>query len=115
MSKKWITLWVFLILICSFFWYFILQKDKIHYLLFDIPGTQMAISIPPVWIFIEEKYKDEGDGNCTIIAHEKIHREQYKRMWLFWFYYNYLSEYFSNWRFNENNMEKEANDKSCKK
>jgi len=80
----------------------------ICYLPLNIPGKQMAITIPPFGIFIESKYKNEDFNNpCSILKHEMVHWEQYKRMGLFSFHYNYLRSYFNSGRI-KNWMEKDA-------
>ena len=65
------------------------KKNKIYYIPFEIPGSQMAATIPPFGIFIESKYKYEKD----LINHELVHWDQYNRMGLCMFYYTYFSEY----------------------
>jgi hypothetical protein len=84
------------------------KKPFIFYLPFNIPGKQMACTIPPFGIFIESKYKNENKKDpCSILKHEKIHWDQYKRMGLFSFHYNYLKCYFNSGRI-YNWMENEA-------
>ena len=87
------------------------KKERVIYVPFDIPGTQMAATIPPFGIFIEEKYKNEGDGKGSLLAHERIHWVQYQEMGFFNFYYEYISEYVKHGRFNHW-MEKDARDRS---
>ena len=87
------------------------KKGRVMYLPFDIPGKQMAITIPPFGIFIEEKYKDEGDDKGSLLVHERIHWVQYQEMGFFNFYYEYISEYVKHGRFNHW-MEKDARDRS---
>lgn len=90
---------------------FVLNIDKterVYYVPFEVPGKQMAITIPPIGIFIESRYKSEGDGLGTILSHERIHwHQQYKQMGLIKFYYSYASEYIKYGRIN-NWMEEEA-------
>lgn len=57
----------------------------------NIPGSLMAMTIPPFGIFIEEKYIDEGDGKGSILAHERIHWLQYQERGLAGFYFAYIS------------------------
>ena len=83
------------------------KKERVFYLPFDIPGTQMAATIPPFGIFIEEEYKSEGDVPGSILRHEKVHWNQYKRMGLIKFYYSYTSEYLKHGRI-YNSLEEEA-------
>ena len=88
-NNKNIKKYIFLFLII-FIGYSILKKDKIYYIPFNIPGSQMAATIPPIGIFIEEKYKNDK----SILSHEKIHWEhQYGNMGLFKFYKQYFYEY----------------------
>ncbi|MBE0675470.1 MAG: hypothetical protein IH591_12485 [Bacteroidales bacterium] len=83
------------------------KEEKIYYIP-NIPGKQMAATIPPFGIFIEEKYRNEGDFPGSIISHERIHwNVQYKEMGLLKFYYNYASIYVKHGRIN-NWMEEEA-------
>ena len=86
----------------------IVKKEYVTYLSFDIPGKQMAATIPPFGIFIEEKFKNEGDGKGSLLAHERIHWKQYQKMGFFNFYYEYLSEYIKHGRVNDHWMEVEA-------
>lgn len=44
----------------------------------------------------------------SILAHERIHWEQYQKMGFFNFYYEYLSEYIKHGRVNDHWMEVEA-------
>lgn len=84
------------------------KNERVFYLPFDIPGTQMAATIPPFGIFIEKKYKDESDGPGSILSHERVHwNKQYKEMGLVKFYYCYVSEYIKHGRI-QNWMEEEV-------
>ena len=83
------------------------KEERVFYLPFDIPGTQMAATIPPFGIFIEEEYRYEGDIPGSILRHEKVHWSQYQRMGLNRFYYSYTSEYLKHGRIH-NWMEEEA-------
>ena len=84
-----------------------IKKERIFFLPFDVPGSQMAATIPPFGIFIVEEYREEGDGPGSILAHERVNWDQYKRMGLVRFHYCYLSEYIRNGRINHS-MEEEA-------
>ena len=83
------------------------KTERVFYLPFEIPGTQMAATLPPFGIFIEDKFEDEGDGPGSILKHEKVHWKQYQRMGLIKFYYTYLTLYAKHGRIN-NWMEAEA-------
>lgn len=83
------------------------KKERIYYLPVDILGTQMAATIPPFGIFIEDDYEHEGDASGSILRHEKVHWEQYRKMGLIRFYYCYLSEYINHGRI-YHSMEEEA-------
>lgn len=85
----------------------ITKKERVYYLPLDFPGPQMAATIPPIGIFIEKKYEDEGDGRGSILAHEQVHWDQYRGMGLIKFYYSYSTEYLMHGRFNHW-MEEEA-------
>jgi len=66
------------------------KKERVFYIPFNIPGPQMAITIPPFGIFIEDDLKN----NKSVLKHEKVHwNHQYKNMGLFGFYRQYFSEY----------------------
>lgn len=85
----------------------------VYYLPFNIPGKQMASTIPPFGIFIESKYENENSNNpCSIMKHEIIHWEQYKKIGLISFHYNYLKCYLNSGRIN-NWMEEKARE-PCK-
>jgi len=77
------------ILLGVLFLYILNKENKVYYIPFDIPGSQMAATIPPFGIFIESKYQDD----LSLLNHELVHWDQYKRMGLFGFYKTYLSEY----------------------
>jgi hypothetical protein len=81
----------------------------IIYLPFNIPGNQMAATIPPFGIFLEPKFKTMDSTNpCKHpLAHELVHWEQYERLGLFSFYYNYFQCLKTSGRLN-NWMEREA-------
>lgn len=84
------------------------KREQVVYLPFDLPGKQMATTIPPFGIFIEKEFKNEGVGKGSILAHERIHWEQYQKMGFFNFYYEYLSEYIKHGRVIDHWMEVEA-------
>ena len=88
------------------------NREQVVYLPFDLPGKQMAATIPPFGIFIEGKYKDEGDGKGSLLAHERIHWEQYKEMGFFNFYYEYIGEFVKHGRVNNHWMEIDARERS---
>jgi hypothetical protein len=73
---------------------------KVFYLPFNIPGKQMAATIPPFGVFIEDKYESEGNKIGSIVRHELVHWGQYKRMGLFNFYFEYFKQYNKNGRIN---------------
>lgn len=86
----------------------LIKHPFLYYLPFNIPGKQMASTIPPFGIFIESKYQNENSNNpCSILKHEMVHWEQYKRMGLISFHYNYLKCYLNAGRIN-NWMEEDA-------
>ncbi len=68
----------------------------------------MAGTIPPLGIFIENGLKNEKrDDPCSVYTHEMVHWEQFRRLGLWEYYYQYLKGYFKKDRFN-NWMEQEA-------
>lgn len=85
----------------------IIKKEMIFYTPINIPGSLMAMTIPPFGIFIEKKYRNEGNGPKSIIRHEKVHWTQYKKMGLLQFYYRYFAELIKYGRF-DGPMEVEA-------
>ena len=114
--KRFIQALVFAMATCAvvtlgFTWF---DSERVIYLPFQIPGdsAQMAATVPPFGIFIEAEFREEGNGRCSILAHERVHWSQYQRMGLFGFYYAYLTEYWANGRF-DHWMEREAREKSC--
>jgi len=68
---------------------FSVRKEKIYYIPFDIPGSQMAATIPPFGTFIESKHKKDK----SIVRHELAHWVQYNRMGFLNFYGTYFKEY----------------------
>ena len=82
---------------------FSIKKEKIYFIPFDIPGKQMAATIPPFGTFIESRYKNDK----SIIRHELAHWDQYNRMGFTRFYTTYFKEYVKYGRIN-GPMEKEA-------
>ena len=66
-----IVFFLFLLFILNIF-----KTPYVCYLTFDIPGKQMAPTIPPLGVFIESKYGNEKtDDKCSILTHELIHWE----------------------------------------
>ena len=88
-----------------------LKTIKIMYLPFELPGKLMAMTVPPFGIFIESKFEAEGDGCGSILSHEKVHWEQYRRMGLFGYYFEYFKLLLKEGRI-YNWMEEEAKEKS---
>jgi hypothetical protein len=74
----------------------IFKYPFVFYTPIDIPGQQMAITIPPFGIFLESRFeKDDASDPCAHpLIHESIHWKQYERMGLFSFYYNYATCFF---------------------
>jgi|GEM_PF-2964277 len=92
----------------------LVKHEFVFYIPFNIPGAQMAATIPPFGIFIESEYKNENPAApCSILKHEKIHWNQYRRMGLVTFYLNYLGCYMRSGRIN-NWMEDEAREPCVK-
>jgi len=87
----------------------IFKNPAVVYLPFEIPGDQMAITIPPFGIFMESRFETADASNpCAHpLSHERIHWMQYERMGLSSFYYNYLKCFLASGRYN-NWMEREA-------
>lgn len=87
----------------------IFKHPFVFYTPVDIPGHQMAITIPPFGMFMESQFEkaDASDPCAHPLIHERIHWKQYERMGLFSFYYNYLKCFWASGRHN-NWMEREA-------
>jgi hypothetical protein len=101
------------IVVLTLFFLDLIKSPVVIYLPFNLPNELMASTIPPIGIFIvSEKDKDDG-VHCTLLQHELEHWDQYTRMGLFSFYYNYVNEYFTSGR-KINWMEKEAR-RNCEK
>lgn len=64
-----------------------------------LPGNLLAVTIPPIGIFIKNEYINEGDARGSIIAHEKIHWIQYQEFGLWKFYINYYAGFIKYGRF----------------
>jgi hypothetical protein len=92
--KKLLIIFVIIVTLLNLF-----TGERLFYTPVDIPGKQMAMTIPPFGIIIEKKYKNEGSGRGTLLRHERVHWNQYKKMGLIGFYYNYFSEYLKYDRF----------------
>lgn len=101
---------ILFILISVFSLYQIKKEASVKYVR-NIPGSMMAITIPPFGIFIEEKYINEGEDNGSILAHERIHWLQYQEFGLIKFYFKYLSGWIINGRI-YNELEKDARARS---
>ena len=85
----------------------------VWYLPFNIPGKQMASTIPPLGMFIEKDLAHENKNDpCSVFTHEMVHWKQYERMGLFKFYYHYIKNYLRTGRV-KNWMEEEAR-RPCK-
>jgi hypothetical protein len=70
----------------------IAKHPFVYYLPFNIPGKQMAATVQPFGIFIEKEYVKENTGDSySILKHEMVHWDQYKRIRLVSIYFNYLS------------------------
>jgi len=90
------------------------KNEKIYYVPFNLPGDLKGMTIPPFGIFIEDQYRNEPDKPGSLVRHELVHWDQYKRMGLVGFYYNYAKGYLChNSRFNHP-MEDEARRVSLK-
>ena len=85
--KKLILVFLILIILLNLY-----DKERVFYTPIQIPGSLMAMTIPPFGIIIEKQYKNQPNKPGSLIRHEKAHWAQYKRMGLLNFYYNYLIE-----------------------
>ncbi len=107
-----ITLFVVIVFcLSSVYSAFVSDRAPHVYYVRSLPGTMMAQTIPPFGIFIEEAYKDEGDGPGTILAHERIHWLQYQEMGFWSFYMEYISGWLKDGRL-YNELEEDARQRS---
>lgn len=114
MKKRRLGILILVLLVFCSGWIVVLdlkKTERVVYVPLPLKTQQMAATIPPFGIFIHAKYRDEGAGRGSILAHERVHWDQYKRMGLIKFYYQYLTEYFKNGRIHHS-MEEEARRKS---
>jgi hypothetical protein len=110
--KKKLFLFIGLIIILILFTNSV--NKKIYYVSFELPGNLKGMTIPPLGIFIEEQYKINSNKPGSVLRHELVHWEQYKKMGLIGFYFNYFSGYLKTGsRFNHP-MEEEARKLSFK-
>ena len=103
--KKWVVIFIITLFITLLT---IFKKERVFYLPFNIPGRQMAITIPPFGIFIESEYKSQGGGPGSVLSHERIHWKQFRKMGLLPFYFNYFVAYVQHGRGGKNWMERGA-------
>lgn len=75
---------------------FFTRKKEIYYIPFDIPGKQMATTLPPFGIFIESDFKN----NKELLGHEMVHLDQYNKMGFFGYYSTYIKEFVEYGRIN---------------
>ncbi len=107
-----LTLIIVIILICAVYSPFAIKNEpRIKYVQ-ELPGSIMAMTIPPFGIFIEEKYQNEGFLPGTILAHEKIHWLQYQERGLFKFYRQYIRGWLKDGRL-YNELEQDARERSA--
>ena len=91
LTTKFIGMKKYFLIVTGVLMLYVITKDnKIYYIPFNIPGKQMAATIPPFGTFIEVKYKTDK----SLLKHEMVHWSQYHRMGFFGFYKTYISEYF---------------------
>jgi hypothetical protein len=100
--RKTLIIFIIIVVLLNLF-----KGERVFYTPINIPGKQMAITIPPFGMFIEREFKKEGSGRGTLLRHERVHWSQYKKMGLFGFYSKYFSEYVKYGRF-YGSMEREA-------
>ena len=102
---------VVLVIFLSIFSSYKIKRDARVTYVDTLPGSIMAMTIPPFGIFIEEKYIDQGDAKGSILAHERIHWLQYQELGLFGFYNKYINGWLKNGRL-YNEMEADARKRS---
>ncbi len=86
--KKLILAFLIIIILLNLY-----DEERVLYTPIQIPGSLMAMTIPPFGIIIEEQYENQPDKPGSLIRHEKAHWAQYKKMGLLKFYYNYFIEF----------------------
>jgi hypothetical protein len=69
------------------------NNKKIYYVEY-LPFNFKGMTIPPIGIFINEKYKNEKDKSGSLLRHETIHWLQYEKLGVFNFYKTYFIEYY---------------------
>jgi hypothetical protein len=102
---------VVLVIFLSIFSSYKIKKDAPVTYVDSLPGSIMAMTLPPFGIFIEERYIDEGDAKGSILAHERIHWLQYQERGLFGFYNDYINGWLRHGRL-YNEMEEDARKRS---
>ena len=98
---------VVLVIFLSIFSSYKIKKDTPVTYVDSLPGSIMAMTLPPFGIFIEEKYVNDGDAPGSILAHERIHWLQYQELGLFGFYNKYINGWLRHGRI-YNEMEEDA-------
>lgn len=88
-----------------------IRKDAPVRYVNNLSGSIMAVTVPPLGIYIEKKYIDEGDGVGSILAHERIHWLQYQERGLWGFYGTYLNGWLKHGRL-YNELEYDARNRS---
>lgn len=78
------------------------NQPDIHYVE-NIPGNYNAVTIPPAGIFISQ----DQAGNEALLKHEMIHWQQYQRMGLGPYYFNYFKGLIEH-GYDQHPMEQEA-------
>lgn len=103
LEMKRFSLWLGIIAIISIVFiaalsHFRIAQDAPVTYVHSLPGSIMAMTIPPFGIYIEDAYRDEGDAKGSILAHERIHWLQYQERGLLGFYGCYIKGWLQNGR-----------------
>lgn len=70
--------------------HYAIKKDAFVFYIPQIPGSLNAFTLPPLGIYIEKSYQQEGSVPDSIIEHEQIHWLQYQEKGLWKYYFDYV-------------------------
>ncbi len=108
---KYLLVFFLLALIIGMHSHNMIKRDAPVFYIPWLPGSLMAFTVPPLGIFIEQDYRGEGSGPGTILAHEKIHWQQFQERGLWGFYIEYWKGLIRDGRL-YNDLEKDARARS---
>lgn len=100
MKKLLIILVIFIVTINCY------NDKKIYYVEY-LPCNFKGMTIPPIGIFINKKYKNEQNKSGSLLRHETVHWLQYQKLGVLNFYKTYFIEYYKH-GYKNNKLEIEA-------